>query len=766
MDPYIKIRSARLNNLKNVSLSIPKNKIVVFTGVSGSGKSSIVFDTIAVESQRQLNDTFSSYIRNRLPKYERPNVESIENLSPAIIIDQKRMGGNSRSIVGTITDIQPMLRLLFSRVGQPSAGSSNHYSFNDPAGMCPHCSGLGRAVALNFNSFIDMNESLNSGAILFPPFRTGTWHWQKYATSGFFNNDKPLKDYTPEELDLLFYAKGIEHYKTNDTARKDIPSLHRLDYEGLINRFNRIYLNRDLSGMSQRTNELVMKFVSEQVCPVCNGKRLNQDALNSRIGEYNISELSDMEISDLIPVLDKIDHPLGIPVVKALKEHLQRIVDIGLGYLHLSRETATLSGGESQRLKMVKHLGSSLTGMVYIFDEPSVGLHPRDIRLLNNLFVSLRDKGNTVIVVEHDRDIMRVADWIIDMGPLAGEGGGKVVYEGTYKKLFEADTLTGRMLRNFIPVKQKVKQPAGYIPIKNAALHNLKNITVDIPRGVLTCVTGVAGSGKSTLIAEVFVAQHPEAIIVDQSAIKGTTRSNPATYLGILDDIRKMFADENHVAGSLFSFNSAGACPACNGKGVITADMAFMDTVTTVCETCCGKRYNPDVLQYKLHGKTIIEVLELTIKQALNFFANEKFVSKLRSLYDVGLGYLTLGQSMDTLSGGERQRVKLADELHKKGNIYVMDEPTTGLHMADISKLMQLLNRLVDNGNTVIVIEHNLDVIKQADWIIDMGPDGGKRGGEILFEGRSDELMNISASFTGKYLYKDVFLSKELISKI
>lgn len=752
---YIVLKSAKLNNLKDVTLSIPKNKIVVFTGVSGSGKSSIVFDVIAVESQRQLNDTFSWYIRNRLPKYERPDVESIENLSPAIIIDQKQMGGNSRSTVGTITDVQPMIRLLFSRAGQPSAGTSNRYSFNDPSGMCPHCSGLGRAVALDFSRFIDMSKSLNSGAILFPPFRTGTWHWQKYANSGLFDNDKVLTDYSSEELDMLLYGKGVDPDKVK-TAAGEVASLKRMDYEGIIDRFYRIYLNRDIGAMSKRSNDMIMRFVSEQTCPVCHGKRLNQAALNSRINGYTISDYSDMEISDLLGLLDEIDHPLGTPVARLLKEHLQRIDSIGLGYLHLGRETATLSGGESQRLKMVKHLGSSLTGMTYIFDEPSVGLHPRDINMLNNLFISLRDKGNTVLIVEHDKDVMHISDHIIDMGPKAGERGGEVVFEGRFEKLKQADTLTGRMLRNYIPVKKQVRKADGHIEIKNANLHNLKDVTVSIPTGVLTCITGVAGSGKSTLISGVFVAQQPEAVVIDQKAITGTIRSNPATYLGILDEIRKKFAAIAGINPGMFSFNSLGACPSCKGKGVITTDMAFMDTVTTVCETCGGKRYRPEVLEYKLHGKSIIEVLQLTIEQAIDLFAGEKFVSRLRSLYDVGLGYLTLGQSMDTLSGGELQRVKLANELHKKGNVYVMDEPTTGLHMADVGKLMQLLNQLVDNGNTVIVIEHNLDVIKQADWIIDMGPDGGKRGGEVVFEGVPQELLNAKNSLTGEYLRKDV----------
>lgn len=752
---HISIKNARLNNLKNISVNIPKNKIVVFTGVSGSGKSSIVFDTVAVESQRQLNETFSWYIRNRLPKYEKPDVGSIENLSPAIVIDQKRMGGNVRSTVGTITDIQPLVRLLFSRAGKPSAGASHHYSFNDPAGMCPKCQGVGKTVELNIDTLFDTSKSLNSGAILFPPFRTGTWHWQKYADSKLFDNDKPLDKYSPEEMEMFLYGKGVENLKSPVTVELD-PTLHRMGYEGIVERFNRIYINRDSEELSERTTGMVSRFVREAECPVCHGYRLNAKALNSRIDGYNIADYSDMEISDLIPLLEKINDPLGTPVAKLIIENLRRIVGVGLGYLSLSRQTSTLSGGESQRLKMVRHLGSSLTGMTYIFDEPSVGLHPRDIHLLEEMFAALRDKGNSVLIVEHDKDIMQHADHIIDMGPLAGERGGEVVYTGDYTGLVNASSITGKMLRKPIGLKENIRQPKEWITLQNAQLHNLQNVSVNIPLHVLTCVTGVAGSGKSSLISGEFVAQNPEAIVVDQSAIGANSRSNPATYLGIMDDIRKMLAAENGVKQSLFSFNSEGACAACNGKGVLTADMAFMESVTTRCEACGGLRYRPEVLKYKLRGKSITDILALTINQALEFFKNEKFMPKINSLADVGLGYITLGQSMDTLSGGELQRVKLANELKKKGNIYVMDEPTTGLHMADVEILMELLNRLIENGNTIIVIEHNMDVIKRADWIIDMGPGGGKNGGRVIFEGIPKDILTAKGSLTGKYMQRDL----------
>lgn len=750
------IKGARLNNLRNISVEIPKNQIVVFTGVSGSGKSSVVFDTIAIESQRQLNETFSNYIRNRLPKYEKPDVSSIENLSPAIVIDQRQMGGNIRSTVGTVSDIQPLIRLLFSRAGVPSAGTSDHYSFNAPKGMCPECQGLGKVMVLDQTKMFNPEKSLNDGAILFPPFRTGTWHWQKYANIGLFDNDKPLKDYTEEEMDKFLYGKGITGMKTVQTTNKENPLNQRQGYEGIIDRFNRIYLNRDSAETSERTQKLIEKFITQGVCPLCHGARLNQQALSSKINGYNIEEYSNMEVSDLIPILKKINHPLGTPVAKVIIEQLERIAGVGLGYLSLSRQTSTLSGGESQRLKMVKNLGSSLTGMTYIFDEPSVGLHPRDTHLIQEMFTALRDKGNTVLIVEHDRDIIRQADTVIDMGPGAGENGGEVVYQGNVSGLCKSDTLTGKWLNANIPVKENPRKPKGKLSITNATLHNLKNVSVDIPTGVLTAVTGVAGSGKSSLISGVFVQQHPDTIVVDQKAIGSSIRSTPVTYLGIMDDIRKMLAEANKVKSSLFSFNSEGACRACGGRGTITADMAFMETVTTVCETCGGKRYNPDVLKYKLRGKSVTEILSLTIKQAMEFFQTDKFLPKIQSLYNVGLGYLTLGQSLDTVSGGELQRIKLADELKKKGNIYVMDEPTTGLHMADICTLMELLNRLVDNGNTVIVIEHNLDVIKQSDWIIDIGPDGGSKGGTIVFEGTPKKLTSSQISITARFLRKDI----------
>ncbi|MDR2917914.1 MAG: excinuclease ABC subunit UvrA [Tannerella sp.] len=751
---HIIIRSATLNNLKSVSLKIPRNWIIVFAGVSGSGKSSVVFDTIAVESQRQLNETFSWYIRNRLPKYQKPEVVSIENLSPAIIVDQKRMGGNSRSTVGTITDIQPLLRLLFSRIGQPSAGESNHYSFNDPAGMCPVCKGLGKVVSLDMGRFIDMDKSLNEGAVLFPTFRIGSYYMNLYANTGLFDMNKPLKNYTGEELRIFLYGADIDTLQRFAQTRKTEWKQYN-DFEGVASRFNRLYLNRDLTALNDKRTDALMKFMKQCICPECKGKRLNKAALSSKINGYSIADFSEMEMDELRSSLSRINDSVGSQVARILTENIGRIINIGLGYLHLDRETPSLSGGESQRLKIVKHLGSSLTGMTYIFDEPSIGLHPRDITMLNNLFTELRDKGNTVIIVEHDKDIIRHADTVIEMGPLAGENGGEVIFNGNVEQFLTSDTLTANMLNSNIAINKNPCSPAGWLPVKNASLHNLKNISVRIPEGVLTCITGVAGSGKSSL-SQVFTKQYPDSVTVSQSSITTSIRSTPVTYLGIMDAIRKIYADTHQVSPGLFSFNSEGACPVCKGKGVIETDMAFMDTVTTVCEHCGGKRFAPEIMKYKIKGKSITDILSLTIKQSIGFFEGEKFIPKLKSLYNVGLGYITLGQSLDTLSGGELQRVKLANELKKSGKIYVMDEPTTGLHMADVAILMDLLRRMVKNGNSIMVIEHNLDVIKQADWIIDIGPDGGKNGGRVIFEGTPLDLLQASGSVTAEYLRRDI----------
>ncbi|WP_422661107.1 ATP-binding cassette domain-containing protein [Paenibacillus sp. EC2-1] len=743
---YIIISAARENNLKNVSLRIPKRKISIFTGVSGSGKSSIVFDTITAESTRLLNENFSMFVRNFLPRYPQPDADAIENLSMAVIVDQKRLGGGSHSTMGTITDISPILRLLFSRIGQPYVGGAHMFSFNDPQGMCPECNGIGRSLNVDMSKAVDMSKSLNEGAIMLPGYAVNSWEWNMLVQSGNYDLDKKLSDYSKDDIEQLLHGKARK--VKMDFAGKEM----NVTVEGVIEKFTNKYIKQDVKTKSERTQQSVAPFISEGPCTSCHGARLSQSALNCKINGHNIAELSAMEVGHLIRVIREIDDAAAAPIVKSLIERLQHLVDIGLDYLTLDRETDTLSGGESQRIKMVKHLSGSLVDVTYIFDEPSVGLHPRDVHRLNELLQKLRDKGNTVLVVEHDPDVIKVADHIIDVGPHAGSRGGNIVYEGSYTGLLESGTLTGTHMKRPLLLKNEYRKPSGKLTIKDANLHNLQNVSVDIPCGVLTVVTGVAGSGKSTLINDVFLRNHPDAIVIDQSAIGVSTRSNPATYTGILDDVRKAFASANKVSPSLFSFNSKGACENCQGLGVVYIDLSFFDSVKLPCEVCGGKRFKEDVLSYLLNGKSIADVLEMTVEQALEFFQLKEVVRKLQALSDVGLNYITLGQPLSTLSGGECQRIKLASELHKKGSIYVMDEPTTGLHMSDIGHLMEIMNRLVDAGNTVIVIEHNLEVISQADWIIDMGPDGGSKGGHVVFEGTPSQIIHAEQSITGKYL--------------
>ncbi|MCX4965974.1 excinuclease ABC subunit UvrA [Streptomyces sp. NBC_00654] len=748
-DRHITITGARENNLRDVSLALPKGRITVFTGVSGSGKSSVVFDTVAVESQRQLNETFTWFIRNRLPKYERPHVESVENLSAAIVVDQKPLGGNVRSTVGTMTDIWSVIRVLFSRHGTPSAGEATAYSFNDPSGMCPECDGVGRTVRLDLDRAVDPSKSLNEGALLLPGLSVGSWEWNLYAGSGRFDNDRPLGEYTEEERRLLFHGAGFKVRLDLRTTSAD------MRFEGVVDRFNRLHLNRDTGSLSEKRREAARRFTVEAVCASCGGARLNAAALATRIGGLSPADYGRMEVADLIGVLARIDDPVAAPIARAARERLERLAGIGLGYLSLDRETTTLSGGEGQRLKMVRHLGSSLTGLTFIFDEPSIGLHPRDVGRLNDLLVRLRDKGNTVLVVEHDPDVMAVADHVVDMGPAAGAEGGHVVFEGTFERLREADTLTGRCLRRRTPLKETVRSPVGWLPVSGAALHNLKGLDVSFPTGVLTAVTGVAGSGKSTLVSEVFTAAYPEAVVIDQTAITASSRSTPASYIGALDAIRKVFARENGVDPGLFSFNSSGACAECAGRGLIFTDLAFMDPVTTTCGACQGRRFHDDVLGHRVGGRSIVDVLDMTASQAVELFEDPALLRKLRALDEVGLTYLTLGRPLGSLSGGERQRIKLATRLHRTGSVYVLDEPTTGLHMADTGTLVDLLDRLVDAGNTVICVEHNMDVVKRADWVIDLGPDGGRNGGELVFEGTPAALSAHPASFTAACLRRD-----------
>ncbi|MEV4539921.1 excinuclease ABC subunit UvrA [Asanoa sp. NPDC049518] len=734
---HIEIIGARENNLKDVTVQIPKGRITVFTGVSGSGKSSLVFDTVAAEAQRQLNETFTAFARNFLPSYGHPDVDSIANLSAAIIVDQKRLGGSSRSTVGTITDINPLVRLLFSRVGQPRIGSSTAFSFNDPQGMCPECEGLGRVTTVDLDKLLDPSKSLNEGAILHPDFAVGGWYLSTYLMSGWFDADKPLSDYTDQEREVFLHGTGkvpVEWQggKINTT------------YEGLVDKFTRLYVKKDIGAMSDRNRESLLRFVTTGTCPLCKGARLTQAALSVEVAGYHITDLLAMEATSLLATLGELAgtvHGAGAQVVESLTDRVRNLVTIGLGYIRLDRETTSLSGGESQRIKMVRHLSSSLTDMMYVFDEPSIGLHAHDVQRLNELLVKLRDKGNTVLVVEHDRDVIAVADHVIDLGPKAGTHGGEVVFAGSFAELASAPTLTGRFIRHALPLKTSARTPTGALTIRGATLNNLRNVTVDIPTGVLTVVTGVAGSGKSTLVNEVFLGQFPDAVNIDQSAVGASIRSNPATYTGLMDDIRRLFAKANGVNAGLFSFNSKGACANCQGLGVIYTDLGFMEGFKSPCEVCHGRRFSQEVLDYHLRGKSIADVLELTAAEAAEFFTEKKLRTILSAVNDVGLDYLRLGQPLSTLSGGECQRIKLATELHKTGTVYVMDEPTTGLHMSDIQHLLGIIDRLVNQGNSVVVIEHNLDVIKNADWIVDLGPEGGTKGGEVLFTGTPADLL-------------------------
>lgn len=740
---YIEIRGARENNLKDVNLKIPKRKITIFTGISGSGKSSLVFDTIATEAQRLLNENFSMFVRNFLPRMSQPEADEIKNLSMAVIVDQKPLGGGSHSTVGTVTDIATALRLMFSRFGKPYVGYANMFSFNDPAGMCPNCNGIGQKLGIDMDAAFDMNRSINEGAIRLPIYQNDSPWLETVKRSKLFDNDKKLRDFSQKELDDLYHSKLV---------KTDLGNGIHLNFEGVVDRFVRNYIKNDVKTMSERTRKSVGPFITMEPCELCHGARLSQKALACKIQGYNIADLSSMQVDRLFEVIKKLDTQENHALVKTVLERLSNLVEIGLGYLSLDRMTDTLSGGESQRVKVVKHLNGSLVDVMYIFDEPSIGLHPRDVHRLNELLRKLRDQGNTVIVVEHDPDVIKAADHIVDVGPLAGINGGQVVFEGTYPELLQARTLTGEHLKDQMPIKQVFRQPSGKLTVEDAHANNLQHITVDIPTGVFTVITGVAGSGKSSLIHQVFLKQHPDTIVVDQSAIGTSSRSNPATYIGIMDVIRKAFARANKVDAGLFSFNSKGACDNCKGAGFLITDLGFLDDAKTPCDVCGGKRFKDEVLAYKYHGKSITEVLAMTMAEASKFFDLPEIAQKLQALNDVGLEYLTLGQPLSTLSGGECQRIKLASELHKKGSIYVLDEPTTGLHISDIARLHKLIDRLVEDGNTVITIEHNVNVIRQADWIIDLGPEGGDKGGKIMFEGTPAELLKSKKALIAEYL--------------
>lgn len=749
MNEQIQVIDASENNLKHLTLEIPKEKLVVLAGVSGSGKSTLAFDTLAAESSRQWQAAYPLFLRNRLPRYERPSVGRIENLTPCVVVDQKPIGANVRSTVGTASDVAPLVRLLFSRAGTPSAGGSMAYSFNHPNGMCPDCTGLGEQVTLDESKLFDTDLSINEGAIRFSQFSDGSWQSFYFRHNPLFPADKKLRDFTPEEWHNL--RIGPEETIYLDFIRNNTGQVSKLPYEGAVSRFKRLYLNRDISGLAKSVREEAMRFMQRGPCPTCGGSGLNPKALESRINGYNIADFEQMPVSELLPVLEAIDHPVGRSIAEQIAQCLRRMVRVGLGYLSLSRRTDTLSGGEAQRLKLVRHLGSSLSNILYILDEPTAGLHPADASRIGDLLLELRDRHNTVLVVEHSRQIMELADHIIELGPLAGAAGGHLIYQGDISGLRQTDTPTGRSLRLTLTPNPAPRPWTEGFSLEHAVLHNLKDVSVTIPKGILTVISGVAGSGKSTLLTA-FIDRYPEAVVIDQRPIGTSSRSTPATYTGVMDEIRKVFAKANGVSPQWFSFNSKGACPVCKGKGEILPEVAFADPVAILCEECGGRRYNPTALSYTYQGKSIEEVLKMTADEAAEFFTQEKICRPLRALSEVGLGYMTLGQSTASMSGGEIQRLKLADELQKSGSIYVLDEPAAGLHAQDVDKLLELLRTLADRGNTVVVAEHRPEVIAAADHVIDMGPKGGNEGGYVLFQGTPAALLNCTASQTGAYL--------------
>ncbi|WP_159623028.1 ATP-binding cassette domain-containing protein [Ruania rhizosphaerae] len=724
-EPAISLRRVRTNNLADLDVDIPRKLLVVFVGVSGSGKSSLVFDTIAAEAGFQLNETFPPFARNRLPTWTRPEVEQISGLTPAIVIDQRRIGGNARSTVGTITEIWTYLRLLFSRLSHPHVGESGRFSFNDPAGMCPTCSGLGVVVVSAADRFLDLDKSLAGGAIRVPGFGAGGYWYSQYADIGSFNAHTPLREWSAAERDAL-----LRGGQAAAALGRRPPS----DYEGILERFERIYLHTS-DNLSERKEDVIRRFTRSDTCPECAGDRLNEVARTATVLGRTIGEMARMEVAELTEVLRTIDSAHVEPVVEAATARLEAMVTIGLGYLTLGRATTTLSGGESQRIKTVKHLASSLTEMTYIVDEPTVGLHPTDVDSMIELLARLRDRGNTVLVVEHDPAVMARADQIIEIGPGGGEAGGQLIFQGSHATLRCADTPTGRALRKHGSAERRPRHGAGSITVAHARRNNLRDVTVQLPTGVMTVLTGVAGSGKSSLAHEL-VDQH-EATVIDQRPVSANRRSTPITYTGIAPAIRSLFATTNQAATGLFSANAEGACPDCGGLGVIRTDLAFMDAQEVVCETCGGQRFNAEALSHTVHGLSIADVEGLTIDHAIAELPDERIRSALSQLAAVGLGYLRLGQSLNTLSGGECQRVKIAKQLRlaKRPTTYVLDEPTTGLHMADVATLLQVLDQLLDDGHSVIVIEHNLAVIRHADWLIDLGPGPGRHGGAVLFEG-------------------------------
>lgn len=745
---HIDIQGAYENNLKHISLKLPKKKITIFTGVSGSGKSSLVLDTIAAKSRRELNETFPSFTRQYLPKYGRPHVDNIENLPVAIVIDQRKPAPNARSTVGTYTDIYALLRLLFSRVGKPFIGYSDTFSFNHPQGRCTRCDGLGEINELDPHKLVDFNKSLNEdGVINYVAFKPGEWRWIRYAHSGLFDLNKKIKDYSPEELELFLYSPQIK------LKNPPVNWPKTAKYEGLITRMYRSIIHSDEGKIHRKILE---PMVTTGICPDCKGTRLNQTVLSCRIGGKNIAEVTEFAIPEIIRWLRQIDDPLAADLRQTLITRLSALEEIGLGYLTLNRGMGTLSGGEAQRCKIAKYINSALSDILYILDEPSVGLHSHDIHLLKASVRKLRDHGNTVLLVEHHKEMIRIADHIVDMGPGSGMEGGQILFEGDYPGLLKSDTQTGRMIAEKLPLKTKVRKPSGYFTVAQAHEHNLKHLTVKFPLGVMTVIVGVAGSGKSSLM-ECFRATYPEEVIyISQKNIGISLRSTPATYLGVADDIRKLFAKASGMNSSLFAFNGKGGCPVCGGKGVIVSDMAFMDAIETICEACGGLRYSPEALNYTFDGLNIAEVMDLTIRKASSRFASTIIKDKLSPLMDVGLGYLHLNQALSTLSGGELQRLKLASYLNSRGKVFILDEPTDGLHVQDIRRIIELFDSMTDKGNTIFLIEHNLDVLKAADYVIELGPGGGHMGGELLFSGTPTALLQCPVSVTAPYLCQEL----------
>jgi excinuclease UvrABC ATPase subunit len=765
----IRVQGARQNNLKDISVELPKRRLTVFTGVSGSGKSSLVFGTIAAESQRLINETYSAFVQGFMPTQARPEVDVLSGLTTAIIVDQERMGANSRSTVGTATDANAMLRVLFSRLGKPHIGSSNAFSFNIPSvrgageisvekgsgktekrtftvsgGMCPRCEGMGQVSDIDLSQLYDESKSLKDGALTVPGYTADGWNVRIFGT--ILDLDKPIRKYTKKEREDFLYK---------EPTKVKIGNVN-FTYEGLVPRIQKSFLSKDVDAMQPHIRAFVERAVTFTTCPECAGTRLNEAARSSKIKGINIADACAMQINELSEWVRGIKEKSVAPLVDTLQQTLDSFVEIGLGYLSLERPSGTLSGGEAQRTKMIRHLGSSLTDVTYVFDEPTVGLHPHDIERMNGLLLRLRDKGNTVLVVEHKPETIAIADHIVDIGPGAGTGGGEVVFEGTVEGLRTSGTLTGRHLSDRAALKSATRKPSGVMKVRGARTHNLKNVSVDIPLGVLVVVTGVAGSGKSSLIHG-SVGGRDGVVSVDQAPIRGSRRSNPATYTDLLEPIRKAFAKQNGVKPALFSANSEGACPTCNGAGVIYTDLAMMAGVTSVCEDCEGRRFQASVLEYKLGGLNIAEVLDLSVQEAVAFFGSGKASTPaahaiLQRMFDVGLGYLRLGQPLTTLSGGERQRLKLATYMGDDGGVYVLDEPTSGLHLADLKQLLGLLDRLVDAGKSVLVIEHHLAVMAHADWIIDLGPGAGHDGGRIVFEGTPADLVAAKSTLTGEHL--------------